>query len=114
MSGVMINMGIYGILRLYFLLGVPSPLFARTVLGLGMIAGVLGVLHALGKHDIKRLLAYHSIENIGIILIGCGLGMVGLGSGNRIMAAFGFAGGLLHVLNPTDWPPPSRPTGWPD
>jgi hydrogenase-4 component B len=99
MSGVMIKMGIYGILRLYFLLGDASPLLARTVLGLGMIAGVLGVVHALGKHDIKRLLAYHSIENIGIILIGCGLGMVGLGSDNRIMAAFGFAGGLLHVLN---------------
>lgn len=99
MSGVMIKMGIYGIVRFYFLLNDPSPVLAQTVVVLGIIAGVLGVVHALGKHDIKRLLAYHSIENIGIILIGCGLGMVGLGSGNRIMAAFGFAGGLLHVLN---------------
>jgi hydrogenase-4 component B len=99
MSGVMIKMGVYGILRLYFLLDDPAPVLAQTVLGLGMISGVLGVVHALGKHDIKRLLAYHSIENIGIILIGCGLGMLGISSGNRIMAAFGFAGGLLHVLN---------------
>jgi len=99
MSGVMIKMGIYGMLRLYFLLDDPAPVLAQTVLGLGMVSGVLGVVHALGKHDIKRLLAYHSIENIGIILIGCGLGMLGIASGNRTMAAFGFAGGMLHVLN---------------
>jgi hydrogenase-4 component B len=99
MSGVMIKMGIYGILRLYFLLDDPAPIFAQIILGLGMISGILGVVHALGKHDIKRLLAYSSIENIGLILIGCGLGMLGLASDNRIMAAFGFTGGLLHVLN---------------
>lgn len=99
MSGVMIKMGVYGLLRLYFLLDEPAPVLARTVLGLGMISGVLGVAYALGKHDIKRLLAYHSIENIGIILIGCGLGMLGIASHNPAMTAFGFAGGLLHVLN---------------
>ncbi|ADW19330.1 NADH/Ubiquinone/plastoquinone (complex I) [Desulfobulbus propionicus DSM 2032] len=99
MSGVMIKMGIYGLVRFYFLLDSPTPIFARTILVLGMISGLLGVVYALGKHDLKRLLAYHSIENIGIILIGCGLGMLGLASGNRIMAAFGFAGGILHVLN---------------
>ena len=99
MSGVMIKMGVYGILRLYFLLNDFNPLFARTVLVLGMVSGVLGVVYALSKREIKRLLAYSSIENIGVIFIGCGLGMVGLSSGNRIMAAFGFAGGLLHVLN---------------
>ncbi len=99
LSGVMIKMGVYGLLRLFFLLDDPAPILAQVVLGLGMVSGVLGVVHALGKHDLKRLLAYHSIENIGIILIGCGLGMLGLAEGNRIMAAFGFAGGLLHVLN---------------
>lgn len=99
MSGVMIKMGVYGLLRLYFLLDEPNPLFARTVLALGMLSGVLGVVYALSKREIKRLLAYSSIENIGVILIGCGLGMIGLASGNRIMAAFGFAGGLLHVFN---------------
>ena len=99
LSGVMIKMGIYGILRFYFLLDDPNPVLPRTILILGMSSGVLGVVYALGKHDLKRLLAYHSIENIGIILLGCGLGMLGISSGDRIMAIFGFTGGLLHVLN---------------
>ncbi len=99
MSGVMIKMGIFGILRLYLLLDDPTPIFPQTILVLGILSGVLGVVYALGKHDFKRLLAYHSIENIGIILIGCGLGMLGVSTGNRTMALFGFAGGLLHVLN---------------
>jgi hydrogenase-4 component B len=99
MSGVMIKMGIYGIIRLYLLLDDPTPIIPQTILILGILSGVLGVLYALGKHDFKRLLAFHSIENIGIILIGCGLGMQGLSTGNRIMAICGFAGCLLHVLN---------------
>ncbi|MDX9835594.1 MAG: proton-conducting transporter membrane subunit, partial [Desulfobulbus sp.] len=99
LSGVMIKMGIYGIVRIYLLLGDPTPLFPQAILLLGMTSGILGVVHALGKHDLKRLLAYHSIENIGIILLGLGLGMLGITAGNRLMAAFGFAGALLHVLN---------------
>ncbi len=99
MSGVMIKLGIYGILRMYFLLGSHSPLFAWIVLALGIISGILGVSYALAKHDIKRFLAYSSIENIGIILIGCGLGMLGLATGEHFMAILGFTGGLLHVLN---------------
>ena len=99
LSGVMIKMGVYGIVRFYFLLDDPSQILPRTILILGMVSGVLGVVYALGKHDLKRLLAYHSIENIGIILLGCGLGMLGISSGDRIMAVFGFTGGLLHVLN---------------
>ena len=95
----MIKMGIYGILRMYALLADTSLLFGQTVLVIGMVSGVLGVVYALGKHDIKRLLAYHSVENIGIILIGAGLGMIGVASGSPVMAAFGFAGSLLHVLN---------------
>ncbi len=58
-----------------------------------MISGILGVVYALGQHDIKRLLAYHSVENIGIILIGIGIGMLGVSSGNPIMAVLGFSGG---------------------
>ena len=99
MSGVMIKMGIYGILRMYALLADTSLLFGQTVLVIGVVSGILGVVYALGKHDIKRLLAYHSVENIGIILIGAGLGMIGVASGSPVMAAFGFAGSLLHVLN---------------
>lgn len=99
MSGVMIKMGIYGILRCYFILAPANLIVGQSVLIFGMVSGVLGVLYALGKHDIKRLLAYHSVENIGIILMGAGLGMIGLVMGNSIIAAFGFAGALLHVLN---------------
>ena len=99
MSGVMIKTGIYGIVRLYTSLGLHTPLFGEIVLVAGMISGVLGVVYALGQHDIKRLLAYHSVENIGIILIGIGIGMLGVSSGNPIMAVLGFSGGLLHVLN---------------
>jgi hydrogenase-4 component B len=99
MSGVMIKMGIYGIFRLYIALDVTDIIFGEVVLTLGMISGILGVVYALGKHDLKKLLAYHSVENIGIILIGAGVGMMGIASGNTIMAGFGFAGGMLHVLN---------------
>jgi len=99
MSGVMIKTGIYGIVRLYASLGLHTPLFGEIVLAAGMISGILGVVYALGQHDIKRLLAYHSVENIGIILIGIGIGMLGVSFGNPTMAVLGFSGGLLHVLN---------------
>lgn len=99
MSGVMIKMGIYGLLRLLVLLGPPSPFMARTLIGLGICSGILGVVYALGKQDCKRMLAYSSIENIGIILIGCGLGLLGVVSGKPLMALLGFCGGLLHVCN---------------
>jgi hydrogenase-4 component B len=99
MSGVMIKTGIYGIVRLYAALGLHTPLFGEIVLVAGMISGILGVVYALGQHDIKRLLAYHSVENIGIILIGIGIGMLGVSFGNPVMAVLGFSGGLLHVLN---------------
>jgi hydrogenase-4 component B len=99
MSGVMIKTGIYGIVRLYDLLAWPTPLFGHIVLIAGMISGILGVVYALGQHDLKRLLAYHSVENIGIILIGIGLGMTGVAAGQPLIAVLGFAGGLLHVLN---------------
>lgn len=99
MSGVMIKMGIYGIFRLYASLGVSDLIYGQVVLTLGIISGILGVVYALGKHDLKKLLAYHSVENIGIILIGTGVGMIGIASDNLVMASFGFAGGLLHVLN---------------
>jgi len=99
MSGVMIKMGIYGIFRLYASLGVSDLIYGQVVLTLGIVSGILGVVYALGKHDLKKLLAYHSVENIGIILIGTGIGMIGIASDNLVMASFGFAGGLLHVLN---------------
>ncbi len=99
MSGVMIKMGIYGIVRFYLLLAPTSVLFGQIVIVLGIISGILGVVYAIGKQDIKKMLAYSSVENIGIILLGLGVGMLGAASGNTTMAAFGFAGGLLHVFN---------------
>ncbi len=99
MSGVMIKTGIYGIIRIYTLLDWPTPVFGTIVLIAGVGSGVLGVVYALGQHDLKRLLAYHSVENIGIILIGVGIGMIGAAAGQPVMAVLGFAGGLLHVLN---------------
>jgi len=99
MSGVMIKTGIYGIIRMYSVLGSHTMIFGEIVLIAGMISGILGVVYALGQHDLKRLLAYHSVENIGIILIGLGIGMIGVAAGQPVMAVLGFAGGLLHVLN---------------
>ena len=99
MSGVMIKTGIYGLVRTLTVLGIPPLWWGYLLLAIGITSGVLGVLFALAQHDLKRLLAYHSVENIGIILIGIGVGMIGWSSGMPIVAALGFAGGLLHVIN---------------
>ncbi len=76
----------------------PSHVSA-ILLALGIVSGLLGVIFALAQHDLKRLLAYHSIENIGIILIGLGIGTLGAATGHHALAILGFAGGLLHVWN---------------
>ncbi len=99
MSGVMIKTGIYGLLRLLFYLGPPQWWWGWTILLIGLVSGILGVLFALSQHDLKRLLAYHSVENIGIIAIGIGFGLLGLSNHNAAVAVLGFTGGLLHVLN---------------
>ncbi|MGA6926068.1 MAG: proton-conducting transporter membrane subunit [Desulfosarcina sp.] len=99
MSGVMIKTGIYGILKMYGILNLHTPTMGTMVVAFGVVSGILGVVYALGQHDLKRLLAYHSVENIGIILVGIGIGMIGVEAKNPIMAVLGFSGGLLHVLN---------------
>jgi hydrogenase-4 component B len=99
MSGIMIKIGIYGILRVIMLIRNPSVGIAYFVLVISLVSGVLGVAYAIAQHNIKRLLAYHSVENIGIIGIGIGIGMLGLAYGNTPLALLGFAGGILHVLN---------------
>ncbi len=99
MSGVMIKTGIYGIVRLYLMLDMQTAAPGQLVLAAGMVSGILGVVYALGQNDIKRLLAYSSVENVGIILIGTGIGMIGMATGRPAMAVLGFGGGLLHVLN---------------
>ena len=99
MSGVVIKMGIYGLLRVVSLLGAPPAWWGWLVLTGGILSGVLGVVWALAQHDLKRLLAYHSVENIGIILLGLGVGALGVSYHLPAVAALGFAGAILHTLN---------------
>jgi len=99
MSGVMIKTGIYGLLRIMTFLGMPCAWWGYLLIAIGSLSGILGVLFALAQSDFKRLLAYSSIENIGIILMGIGLGVVGLSVQNSFLMVMGFAGGLLHVVN---------------
>jgi formate hydrogenlyase subunit 3/multisubunit Na+/H+ antiporter MnhD subunit len=99
MSGVMIKIGIYGILRMLLLIKTDYTTIGIIILFISIITGVYGVILAIIQHNLKRLLAYHSIENIGIIGIGIGIGCIGLGSVNKWMAILGFTGALLHTLN---------------
>ena len=99
MSGVLIKTGLYGLLRLGGLFAPPPPALGAAVLALGIASAVLGVAFALAQHDVKRLLAYHSVENVGIIAMGIGLGLLGRSRGDPAMAFLGFAGAALHVVN---------------
>ncbi|MDD2310433.1 MAG: proton-conducting transporter membrane subunit [Desulfuromonadaceae bacterium] len=99
MSGVILKVGVYGIVRsLSFFHSVPLW-WGALVLLLGVVSGVVGVAFAIGQHDLKRLLAYHSIENIGIIFMGLGVALIGQATGSAAMVLLGTAGALLHVLN---------------
>ena len=99
MSGVMIKMGIYGLLRMFSWMEVIPYWWGIVIIVLGAGSGILGVLFALAQHDLKRLLAYHSVENIGIILLGIGIGMLGRSIQFLPLQILGFGGALLHVLN---------------
>jgi hydrogenase-4 component B len=99
MSGIVIKMGIYGLIRVLTFFSTPPLWWGILFLCLGIVSAVVGVLFAIGQHDIKRLLAYHSIENIGIIVMGIGVALIGLSTGNNILYVLGMAGALLHVLN---------------
>ncbi|MDD5067811.1 MAG: proton-conducting transporter membrane subunit, partial [bacterium] len=99
MSGVMIKIGIYGILRTIMFTGEPTLFISYLVIIVALVSGLLGVIYAIAQHDLKRLLAYHSVENIGIIGIGIGAGMLGMAYRNPAMIMLGFSGAILHVLN---------------
>jgi hydrogenase-4 component B len=99
MSGVMIKMGIYGLLRVLPFLGPPPAWWGGVFILVGTVSGVVGVLHALAQHDLKRMLAYCSVENVGVIALGIGLGLLGQRYGNPALATLGYAGALLHTLN---------------
>lgn len=99
MSGVMIKLGIFGILRLLLSVNQNYLIIGYIILIVSVISGVYGVMLAIVQHNLKKLLAYHSIENIGIIGIGIGIGAIGIGINNSYLAFAGFAGALLHTLN---------------
>jgi hydrogenase-4 component B len=100
LSGVIIKTGIYGLTRVLFdFLGAPPLWWGVTVLTVGTVSAVLGVLYALMEHDLKRLLAYHSIENIGIILMGLGAALMFLHSGHPLLATLALIAGMYHTIN---------------
>ena len=100
MSGVMTKVAVYAFVRITFdLLGVPGWWWGVVVLAPAGGTAVLGVLQALMQHDLKRLLAYHTVENIGIIFIGLGLALAFRANGMVLPAALAFTAALLHVLN---------------
>ncbi len=99
MSGVMIKTGVYGIVRVLAHAGPPPWWWGVALIGLGLFSGIGGVLFALAQHDLKRLLAYCSVENMGVILLGLGIGAMGWSAGEGRVCLLGFAGALLHVVN---------------
>jgi formate hydrogenlyase subunit 3/multisubunit Na+/H+ antiporter MnhD subunit len=100
MSGVMTKIAVYGFVRIAFdLLGEPAWWSSLVVLGVAGITTVLGVLYALMQHDLKRLLAYHTVENIGIIFIGLGLALAFRSANMGLPAALAMTAALFHVLN---------------
>jgi hydrogenase-4 component B len=100
MSGVMTKVAVYGFVRIAFDLVGPTAWWGSViVLALGGVTAVMGVLYALMQHDLKRLLAYHTVENIGIIFIGLGLALAFKAYGMQFAAALALTAGLLHVLN---------------
>ncbi|MCE5271725.1 hypothetical protein LLH00_10630 [bacterium] len=99
MSGVMIKTGVYGLVRTLVFLGPPPAWWGWLLVGVGISSGLFGVISALAQHDLKRLLAFSSVENIGIIFLGLGLGELGRYAGSVPLAVAGFGGALLHVLN---------------
>jgi formate hydrogenlyase subunit 3/multisubunit Na+/H+ antiporter MnhD subunit len=100
MSGVMLKIAVYGFIRFTFdLLGSPQWTWGVVILVAGSVTALYGVLYALMQHDLKRLLAYHSVENIGIIYIGLGLAVIFHGTGHPALGALGLVAALYHTLN---------------
>jgi len=100
MSGVMVKAGVFGVLRIVVGVLGPGPAWwGFTLLGLGALSAVLGALYALVERDVKRLLAFSTIENVGIIFLGLGVALLGLSAGSPVLATLGIAAALVHTLN---------------
>jgi formate hydrogenlyase subunit 3/multisubunit Na+/H+ antiporter MnhD subunit len=99
MSGVMVKMGIYGLVLTRLWLGPPEAAWGWLLVGIGAVSALVGVLLALAQTDLKRMLAYSTVENVGIVALGLGLGAVAERSGHTQAALLGYGGALVHVLN---------------
>ena len=99
MSGVMLKMGLYGLLRTLSYFHDPPLLWGAVLTVCGITSALLGITFAVAQHDLKRLLACSSIENIGIITTGLGVALLGVASHNNVLVYLGMAGALLHILN---------------
>ena len=99
MSGMVIKTGIYGLVRMGSLIPDPPAWWGATLLALGTISAVLGIAYAVGQRDVKRMLAYSSVENVGIISMGLGLAFLGRSLNRGDFVVLGLSGALLHVWN---------------
>jgi hydrogenase-4 component B len=99
MSGVIVKLGIYGIIRMISYLQSDYILLGEIIITLSVLTGIYGIINASVHRDFKKMLAYCTIENIGIIGIGIGTGLIGMGIGSYLICFLGFGGALLHVLN---------------
>jgi hydrogenase-4 component B len=99
LSGVHSKLAVYGFLRVLSYLGPPPAWWGWCLILIGLLSGLMGIALALAQHDLKKLLAYSSIENLGIIFLALGLGLLGLAKNDPTLLALGFAGSLFHVWN---------------
>ena len=99
MSAVMVKTGIYGLVRALTLLPPAPAWWGWLLIAIGTLSGIGGILLALAQHDLKRLLAYSTVENVGIITLGLGVGLLGVSSRSPLIAILGLSGALLHVVN---------------
>jgi formate hydrogenlyase subunit 3/multisubunit Na+/H+ antiporter MnhD subunit len=99
MSGVMIKMGFYGLLRVATFLGPPALWWGPTLAAAGLLTGVVGISLALSQRDVKRVLAYSSIENMGLIVLALGVALWGRANNLPVVAALAMTGALLHIWN---------------
>jgi len=99
MSGVIHKAGLFGMLKFILMVGKPDLWMGWYLIGVSVASAFMGVLYTISQRDIKRLLGYSSTENVGIAGIGFGIGCLGLSTGQPVLVALGFGGGLLHVVN---------------
>jgi hydrogenase-4 component B len=99
MSGAMVKLGYYGLLRVVLLLGGARPAFGLSLAALGLLGALVGIALSLSQRDLKRALAHSSVENLGLVGLGLGFGLASQARGDPVLAAFGLAAGLFHVWN---------------